>query len=58
MPNMYEAMTDAELDAAIAELEAEADKVRALNLKLDMARGKPSPEQTALSKPMLDLLNS
>ena len=58
MPNMYEAMTDAELDAAIAELEAEADKVRALNLKLDMARGKPSPEQTALSKPMLDLLSS
>ncbi len=58
MPNMYEAMTDAELDAAIAELEAEADKVRALNLTLDMARGKPSPEQTALSKPMLDLLSS
>ena len=58
MPNMYEAMTDAELDAAIAELEAEADKVRALSLKLDMARGKPSPEQTALSKPMLDLLTS
>ena len=58
MPNMYEAMTDAELDTAIAELEAEADKVRALNLTLDMARGKPSPEQTALSKPMLDLLTS
>ncbi len=58
MPNMYEAMTDAELDAAIAELEAEADKVRALNLTLDMARGKPSPEQTALSRPMLDLLSS
>lgn len=58
MPNMYEAMTDSELDAAIADLEAQADEVRALGLKLDMARGKPSPEQTALSRPMLDLLTS
>ena len=38
MPNMYEAMTDSELDAAIADLEAQADEVRALGLKLDMAR--------------------
>lgn len=58
MPNAYQNMTDAQLDVAIAELEAQADDLRALNLKLDMARGKPSPEQTALSKPMLDLLTS
>ena len=58
MPNAYQNMTDAQLDAAIADLEAQADDLRALNLKLDMARGKPSPEQTALSKPMLDLLTS
>ena len=58
MPNLYEAMTDSELDAAIAGLEAQADEVRSLGLKLDMARGKPSPEQTALSRPMLDLLTS
>ena len=58
MPNVYEAMTDSELDQAIADLEAQADAVRALGLKLDMARGKPSPEQTALSRPMLDLLTS
>lgn len=58
MPNAYQNMTDAQLDAAIAELERQADDLRALNLKLDMARGKPSPEQTALSKPMLDLLTS
>ena len=58
MPNAYQNMTDAQLDAAIAELEAQADDLRALNLKLDMARGKPSPEQTALSKPMLDLLTA
>lgn len=58
MPNAYQKMTDAQLDAAIAELERQAADLRALNLKLDMARGKPSPEQTALSKPMLDLLNA
>ncbi len=58
MANAYQNMTDAQLDAAIAELEAQADDLRALDLKLDMARGKPSPEQTALSKPMLDLLTS
>ena len=58
MPNAYQNMTDAQLDAAVAELERQADELRALNLKLDMARGKPSPEQTALSKPMLDLLTS
>ena len=58
MPNAYQKMTTPELDAALAELEREAEGLRALNLKLDMARGKPSPEQTALSKPMLDLLTS
>ena len=55
MPNAYEAMNDAELKAAIADLEKQADDLRALDLKLDMARGKPSPQQTALSRPMLDL---
>lgn len=55
---VYQKMTDAELDAALTELEAQAADLKALNLKLDMARGKPSPEQTALSKPMLDLLTS
>lgn len=58
MPNAYQKMTDAQIDAAIAELERQAADLRALNLKLDMARGKPSPEQTALSKPMLDLLSA
>ena len=58
MASAFQKMTDAELDAALADLERQADDLRALNLKLDMARGKPSPEQTALSKPMLDLLTS
>ena len=58
MANAYQKMTDSELDAALADLERQADELRALGLKLDMARGKPSPEQTALSHPMLDLLSS
>lgn len=58
MQNVYESMTSEELDAAIANLEAQANDFRAQNLKLDMARGKPSSDQTALSRPMLDLVNS
>lgn len=58
MLNAYQQMTTEELDALIAQLEAATDDVRARGLSLDMARGKPSPEQTALSRPMLDLLTS
>ena len=58
MPNAYEAMNDAQLDAAIAQLEAQAADLKAQGLALDMARGKPSQEQVDLSKPMLDELNS
>ena len=58
MANAYQLMTDADLDAAIADLERKAADIAALGLSLDMARGKPSPEQTDLSRPMLDLLTS
>ena len=58
MPTAYELMSDQELAEEIARLEAEAEHLRSLGLKLDMARGKPSPEQTALSRPMLDVLDS
>ena len=58
MGNVYEAMTTSELDAVIAELTKQTDEIRARGLSLDMARGKPSVEQTNLSRPMLDLLTS
>ncbi len=58
MANAYEQLTDAELEDELARLEAQADELRAQGLRLDMARGKPSPEQTALSRPMLDLVGS
>ena len=58
MANAYESMTTEELDAAIAQLEADVERLRAKGLSLDMARGKPSPEQVDLSRPMLDALAS
>ena len=58
MTSVYESMSTAELDELIASLERDADQVRARGLTLDMARGKPSKEQTDLSLPMLDLLTS
>lgn len=58
MSNVYEGMSTAELDEAIARLEEQARQIKARGLSLDMARGKPSPEQCELSRPMLDLLTS
>ena len=58
MQTMYQQMGDAELAAALDALKAEVAEVKAKGLKLDMARGKPSPEQVNISRPMLDLLSS
>ena len=58
MANVYENMSLEELDGEIARLEQQAADVRAKNLALDMARGKPSAEQVALARPMLDELTS
>ena len=58
MANMYEQMTTEQLNEAIAQLQAQADQIKARGLCLDMARGKPSVEQTDLSRGMLDLINS
>lgn len=58
MESVFEQMSSAELASKIAEYEAEVERLRSLGLSLDMTRGKPSPEQVELSKPMLDTLNS
>ncbi len=58
METMYQKMGTDELDAALAALRAEVEEVKARGLKLDMARGKPSPEQVDISRPMLDILTS
>ena len=53
--SVYQRMSDADLDRALKEIGEEARQIADKHLTLDMARGKPSREQTALSKPMLDL---
>lgn len=51
-------LTREELLAEKTALEARYNEKKALGLKLDISRGKPCPEQLALSLPMLDLLTS
>ena len=58
MQTMYQKMSDAELADALVDLRAQVAEVKSRGLKLDMARGKPSPEQVGISRPMLDLLSS
>ena len=54
----YQEMTKEELLLEKASLEAEYEKIKALNLKLDMSRGKPSAEQLDLSMGILDAIDS
>ena len=58
MTSVYESMSTGELATLCSNLKNEVSMVRARGLSLDMARGKPSKEQTDLSLPMLDLLTS
>ena len=58
MQTKYQKMSDAELADALVDLKAQVAEVKARGLKLDMARGKPSPAQVDISRPMLDLLSS
>ncbi|QWT17383.1 aminotransferase [Collinsella sp. zg1085] len=58
MSNIYQQMTDDELRVARERLSCQADEMRARHLALDMARGKPSPAQVDLSRPMLSILGS
>ena len=50
-------MTKEQLEARLAALEAAYDDYKARNLKLDMSRGKPGPEQLDLSMALLDTVN-
>ena len=54
----YREMTKEELFQEKASLEAEYEKIKALNLKLDMSRGKPSAAQLDLSMGILDAIDS
>ena len=56
MQTIYENMTTEELAAEVARLDLEVEHACAKNLALDMARGKPSPQQVNISRPMLSIL--
>lgn len=51
-------MNPEQLSAFKNEVEKEYNDFKALNLKLDMSRGKPSSEQLDLTMPMFDSLSS
>lgn len=54
----YADMTADELRAEHARLEQSYNEYKAKGLELNMARGKPSPDQLELSLPLLDVVNS
>lgn len=54
----YAKMSRSELTELKESLNKEYQEAKAKGLKLDMSRGKPSPEQLAISMPILDQLNS
>lgn len=54
----YKDLTKKELVELKASLEAQFEDKKALGLKLDMSRGKPSTAQLGVSQPILDVLNS
>ena len=53
----YTEMSKEELLALSKDLEAKYQEVKALNLALDMSRGKPASAQLDLSMPMMSILD-
>lgn len=54
----YQNLSKEQLLALKSELEASYEEKKALNLQLDMSRGKPSPRQLDVSLGLMDALNS
>ena len=54
----YKDLSKEELRALQTELQAQYEKLKESNIKLDMSRGKPAADQLDLSVGMLDVLNS
>ena len=58
MQTIYQNMETSELEQTIAALKDEVAQVKARGLALDMARGKPSPAQVDISRPLLEVLDA
>ncbi len=58
MAKAYASMTREELEALHAELQKKYEEAKAMGLKLDMSRGKPSIAQLDMGMDFLDVLNS
>ncbi len=56
--SLYTELSSDELLSLKASLEDEFNKIKSLNLSLDMSRGKPSPKQLDLSMDMLNCLEA
>lgn len=54
----YTDMTTDDLKSLEASLEKQYEDAKEAGLKLDMSRGKPSPDQLSVSRGLLDVLNS
>lgn len=54
---MYQEKSNAELQAILTELKSDYANIKKAGLKLDMSRGKPSPEQLDISSDLLDVMN-
>ena len=54
----YQEMTKEELEKTVTDLKKEYTKFQAMELTLDMSRGKPCKEQLDLSMGLMDALNS
>ncbi|MDO5044057.1 MAG: aminotransferase class I/II-fold pyridoxal phosphate-dependent enzyme [Coriobacteriia bacterium] len=56
--NYYKSLDDAQLAKELSELEERLAFFKSQNLQLNMARGKPSPEQVDLSNELFDALHA
>ena len=55
---LYESLSSDELNDLKKDLESEYNKIKAENLQLNMARGKPAPSQLKICFPLLDAVDS
>lgn len=58
MPKTYQSMTKTELQAELETLKSKYESFKQMNLKLDMSRGKPAPEQLDMAEKILTVISN